>query len=213
MSAIKVAGGALAAALVAITAYAVPSSASSSQVEPEGSAPPGEIRIQTINGSGCPAGSAEVRMNSGNTSFDVSYSDFVALSGGQAGPTDFRKNCQLSLQLDAPSGYRYAIRSVEYRGFAHLDDDARGLMQAGYYFQGSSDTEYRSKEFNGPYTDTWVVDHEGGLVWSKCGDRPNLNINSELRVYAGDDGSTSLMAMDSTRGSAKTTYHLAWEKC
>src|SRR5690606_3670253 len=66
MSAIKVAGGALAAALVAITAYAAPSSASS-QAEPT-SAPPGEVRIQTINGSGCPAGSASVRMNSGNTS-------------------------------------------------------------------------------------------------------------------------------------------------
>lgn len=211
MSAIKVAGGALAAALVAITAYAAPSSASS-QAEPT-SAPPGEVRIQTINGSGCPAGSASVRMNSGNTSFDVSYSDFVVLSGGQAAPTEFRKNCQLSLRVDAPEGYRYAIRSVEYRGFAHLDDDARGLMQAGYYFQGSSDTDYRSKEFYGPFTDTWTVTHEGGLAWSKCGDRPNLNINAELRVYAGDDDSTSLMAMDSTRGSAKTTYHLAWEKC
>jgi Domain of unknown function (DUF4360) len=43
----------------------------------------------------------------------------------------------------------------------------------------------------------------------------NFNINTELRVYTGwsNPSSTSLIGMDSTDGSIKTTYHFAWKTC
>lgn len=212
MSRINVLGGVL-AALATLTAYVIPSVASAEA--PEATTPPANARIDVkiVNGSGCPAGTADVSMNGDNTAFTVTYSDYLAVAGDNASPTEFRKNCQLTLQVDVPSGYRYTILNVEYSGFAYLTQGAKGLMQAAYYFQGSPDTSYSPHEFQGPYFDTWRVPDSRRLPWSGCGERPLLNINTELRVYAAENGSTSLMAMDSTRASSRSVYHLAWERC
>jgi hypothetical protein len=213
MSRIKVVGGVL-AALATLTVCAIPSAASAEAGEPTG-APPADaqIDVEIVNGSGCPAGTADVSMNGDNTAFTVTYSEYLAVAGDSAPPTEFRKNCQLTLQVNIPSGYSYAIQSVDYSGFAYLTEGAEGLMQAAYYFQGSSDTAYSPHEFQGPYNDTWSVSDSRELAWSGCGAHRLVNINTELRVYAAEDGSTSLMAMDSTRGSSRSVYHLAWESC
>jgi hypothetical protein len=214
MSRIKVAGGAL-AALVALTAYAVPSPASATEASV---APPEnvQIRIETINGSGCPAGTAAVAMNADNTAFTVTYSDYLAAAGAGVSPLDFRKNCQLALRVDVPGGFTYAVQTVDYRGYAYLDHEARGLQRAGYYFQGSPDTTYSTHEFDGEYDDNWRTTDEkewAELVWSPCGEQRNFNINTELRVYADRDAPVSLMTMDSTDSAVSTIYHLAWEEC
>lgn len=220
MSGIKLAGAVL-AALVAVTMSALPSSASTtstSQAAETAQAPPENVRIgiESINGSGCPAGTAAVAMNADNTAFTVTYSDYVAAAGDGISPIDFRKNCQLNLSVDVPGGFTYAIQTVDYRGYAHLPDGARGLQRAGYYFQGSPDTSYSTHEFEGSYDDNWQATDEkewAELVWSPCGEQRNFNINTELRVYAGDDGAVSLMTMDSTDSAVSTIYHMAWERC
>lgn len=213
MSGFKVAGGVL-AALVAITTFAVPSASAA-----ETTVPPPEnvqIRIATINGSGCPAGTAAVAMNADNTAFTVTYSNYLAAAGDGVSPLDFRKNCQLGLQVDVPGGFTYAIQSVDYRGYAFLGHDARGVQRAGYYFQGSPATTYSTHEFDGVYDDNWHANDEkewAELVWSPCGEQRNFNVNTELRVYAGDDREVSLMTMDSTDSAVSTIYHMAWDEC
>lgn len=212
MSGIRVAGGAL-AALLAITTYVAPSSAAEATVVPPENV---QIRIETINGSGCRAGTAAVAMNSDNTAFTVTYSDYLAAAGDGVSPLDFRKNCQLALRVDVPGGFTYAIQSVDYRGYAFLGEGARGLQRAGYYFQGSPDTTFTNEEFEGEYDDNWHANDEkewAELVWSPCGEQRNFNINTELRVYAGHDGSVSLMTMDSTDSAVSTIYHVAWDEC
>ena len=212
MSGIRVAGAAL-AALVAITTYVAPSSASAATVAPPENV---QIRIETINGSGCRAGTAAVAMNSDKTAFTVTYSDYLAAAGGGVSPLEFRKNCQLALRVDIPGGFTYAIQSVDYRGYAFLGEGARGLQRAGYYFQGSPDTTYSTEEFDGEYDDNWHANHEkewAELIWSPCGEQRNFNINTELRVYAGHDDSINLMTMDSTDSAVSTIYHVAWDEC
>src|SRR3954463_6425527 len=81
------------------------------------STPPADavpVDVVTVNGSGCPAGTAHVTMSPDNTSFEVNYDQFAALSGGNARPIDARKNCQLNLRIDAPAGYSYAVADAEY---------------------------------------------------------------------------------------------------
>lgn len=214
MSRIKVVPAAL-ATLAAITACAIPSSASAEANGPNTTEPGtnAEIDIEIINGSGCPAGTADVSMNSDNSSFTVTYSDYRAAAGEGVPATEFRKNCQLTLRVNAPSDHSYAIERVDYSGFAHLDDGAAGLMQAAYYFQGSPDTSYSPHEFQSPYNDNWQISDSRPVSWSECGEQPLLNINTELRVQAPENGSTSLMTMDTTRGSARSVYHLAWKSC
>lgn len=204
------------AATAALLAAALPAHNPSTGFEDP---PPDKIviKVATVNGSGCPQGTAAVAVSADNTAFTVTYSDYLAQAGGNSDPTAFRKNCQLSLLVHVPSGFTYAIASADYRGFASLQQGARGTQRASYYFQGSPNTEYRSHPFSGPYDDNWQATDEtdwAQLVYAPCGVQRNFNINTELRVSAGSSSDeVSFMTMDSTDGDISTVYHLAWKEC
>ena len=202
----------LAAAALALSTIVIP---------PVADPPPtGQITINvvTVNGSGCRLGSAAVAVSPDNKAFTVTYSDYLAQVGPQSKPTDFRKNCQLNLKVNVPGGFTYGIAQADYRGFADLQKGAKGTVKASYYFQGMSDTDQRSKSYNGALSDNWQVTHKtdvASIVYQPCGEKRNFNINTELRVDKGtsDPKKTSFMAMDSTDGSIETIYHFAWKKC
>jgi hypothetical protein len=188
---------------------------------PGNALPPNHITIDvvTINGSGCKAGTAAIAVSPDNKAFTVTYSDFMAQVGPQAKPTDFRKNCQLNLRVNVPSGFTYGIASTDYRGFAHLERGATALERANYYFQGMSQTEYRQHNYKGPLSEDWQATDKtavAAIVYHPCGEKRNFNINTELRVAAGTSDPTkvtSFISMDSTDGSIGTTYHFAWKIC
>jgi hypothetical protein len=198
--------------------FAPPASVSASA---ESSPPPDRITLEvvTVNGSGCPAGTAAVAPSPDNSAFTVTYSNYLAQVGVGATPIDFRKNCQLNVRVNIPQGFTYAIASADYRGYASLASGATALERASYYFQGQSATSVSSHSFAGPLDDNWQatdVTDVAALVWAPCGEVRNVNINTELRVGAGTSNtasSTSLMTMDSTDASVSTIYHLSWRTC
>ncbi|MDN0194436.1 DUF4360 domain-containing protein [Streptomyces sp. S.PNR 29] len=176
------------------------------------------IKVATVNGSGCPQGTAAVAVSEDNTAFTVTYSDYLAQAGGNSDPTAARRNCQLSLIVHVPQGFTYAIASADYRGYASLQNGASGVQRASYYFQGSPSTAARSHPFNGPYNDNWQATDTtdwAQLVYAPCGVQRNFNINTELRVSAGTSAAdkVSFMTMDSTDGDISTVYHMAWKEC
>jgi hypothetical protein len=204
----------MAAAAMALSAVVAPTAAADS--------PPGDritVDVVTVNGSGCPAGTSATAVAADNTAFTVTYSDFLAQVGVGAEPTDFRKYCQLNQRVNYPQGFTFGIAQADYRGFAHLEAGARGLERANYYFQGTSPTEVRSHSFSGPMSDDWQTTDRtdvASIVFAPCGEQRNLNVNTELRVYAGTSDprkTTSFMSMDSTDGSVRTTFHFSWKKC
>jgi hypothetical protein len=210
---------AIAGAVAAL--FASSTSAGAAQSPSTIDAPPDKIVIElaTVNGSGCPEGTAAVAVAPDNTAFTVTYSDYLAQVGVGSEPTDFRKNCQLNLIVHVPQGFTYAIARADYRGFAYLESGASGLERANYYFQGMPQTVQKSHQFKGPYNDNWQasdVTEVAQLVWAPCGEKRNFNINTELRVSAGTSdptATTSFMTMDSTDASVSTIYHLAWKEC
>ncbi|MFD1829399.1 MULTISPECIES: DUF4360 domain-containing protein [Streptomyces] len=177
------------------------------------------IDVVTVNGSGCPLGTAAVAVSPDNTAFTVTYSHYLAQVGVGSKPTDFRKNCQLNLAVRVPQGFTYAIAGVNYRGYAFLAEGATATQKAHYYFQGQAETNEGVHQFTGPFDDNWQasdVTEIGALVWAPCGEIRNFNINTELRVGGGTSDTsrtTSFIAMDSTDGSVNTTYQLAWKEC
>ncbi|MCP9962526.1 DUF4360 domain-containing protein [Streptomyces somaliensis] len=183
--------------------------------------PPDKIAIEvaTVNGSGCPAGTAAVAVAPDNTAFTVTYSDYLAQVGVGAKPTDFRKNCQLSLIVHVPHGFTYAVANADYRGYAHLERGASATQKASYYFQGSRDTAARTHSLRGPMDNNWQANDRtdwAQLVWAPCGVKRNFNINTELRVDKGTSDTTktnSFITMDSTDGDIQTVYRLAWKEC
>ncbi|NEB96234.1 DUF4360 domain-containing protein [Streptomyces bauhiniae] len=207
----------LGGAVVALLTTALPTQHPSSVFDDP---PPDKIVIEvaTVNGSGCPAGTAAVAVSPDNTAFTVTYSDYLAQAGGNSDPTAFRKNCQLNLVVHVPQGFTYAVAQADYRGFLSLQPGATASQKASYYFQGSSSTVPRTHPFGGAYNDDWQVTDRtdwAQLVWAPCGVLRNFNINTELRVNAGstNPGKVSFMTMDSTDGDISTIYHLAWKEC
>lgn len=210
---------ALTGVIVSLFAPPICSHATSSPV----TSPPSDkitLDIKTINGSGCPAGTATAtaEVSDDNTSFTVSYKNFSAKVGAGASPTDFRKNCQINVLVHVPQGFTYAIASVDYRGFAHLESGATGLEQANYYFTGTAPTARIAHSFTGPFDGEWKTTDTADvatLVYAPCGEDRNLNINAEMRANAGtsDPKSTSFIEMDTTHASVITNYHFDWKKC
>jgi len=177
------------------------------------------IDIVTVNGSGCPPGSAAVAVAPDNTAFTVTYSSYLAQVGVGSKPTDFRKNCQLNVLVHVPQGFTYGIARADYRGFASLAAGATAMQRSSYYFQGQPNTDIRTHNFRGAYEDNWQTSDEtdvSSIEMHPCGAMRTLNINTELRVSAGTSNpatTTSFLAMDSTDGSINTVYQFHWKHC
>jgi hypothetical protein len=176
------------------------------------------LDIKTINGSGCPAGTAAASADvaSDNTSFTVRYANFTAKAGGGASALDARKNCQINVLVHVPQGFTYAIAEVDYRGHAHIESGASALEQANYYFAGTSPTARVRHAFPGPFHGVWRASDTtdvAALVFAPCGEDRNLNINAELRADAGTSAGASYIEMDSEHASVDTIYHFAWKTC
>ncbi|MFE9934487.1 DUF4360 domain-containing protein [Streptomyces sp. NPDC005533] len=176
------------------------------------------VKVASINGSGCRPGSTAIAVAPDNTAFTVTYSEYLARVGGDSSTVEGRKNCQLSLAVNVPQGYTYAIAQADYRGFGSLQPGARGTQKASYYFQGMSQTAYRTHRFQGALDDNWQASDRAdiqALVFAPCGEKRNFNINTELRAEVGtsDTSKTSYMALDSTDGSISSKYHFSWKKC
>lgn len=208
----------LTAAVVAAAMATAPSTAGDSYFTD----PPTDhivIDIVTVNGSGCPAGTAAVAVSTDNTKFTVTYSDYIALVGVGAGPLDFRKNCQLNMIVHVPQGFTYAIAQADYRGYANLAAGANFTERASYYFQGMSQTTPKTHTFRGAMDDNWQATDRvevDQLVYKPCGEDRNFNVNTELRVNAGTSNpatTTSMATMDSTDVDVKTEYHFSWKTC
>jgi hypothetical protein len=177
------------------------------------------IDVASANGSGCPDKSADVLVSGDNTAFTVTYSKYQAQVGLGAEPDEFRRNCQLILNVHVPQGYTFAIAKTDYRGYARLAAGAWAYQQANYYFQGDSHTARSRHNFKGYFDNDWQTTDLVGieaLVWSKCGAKRFFNINTELRVSPGTSDpktTTSLITMDSTDTEISTIFHLAWKPC
>jgi len=206
----------LTAAAMLLACVAVPASPASANPPP-----PNKMvaDIVGVNGSGCPAGTVGVQVSPDNTAITVTYSQYVAQVGVGALPIDFRKNCQIALNVHVPQGFTYAIAKSDYRGYANLAAGASGYEAANYYFQGQSQNARAQHNFAGPREGDWTTTDLVGIAslsFLPCGEMRNLNINTELRVYAGWSNThttTSLLTMDSTDTSLTTIYHLAWMRC
>lgn len=206
---------ALATASSAAAASATASAPASAPASAAAVPPPRGVTmaVVTVNGSGCPPGTAKVTPSHGNAAFTVTYDSYVAWAGGAAPPTDFRKNCQLNVRVDAPDDYTYAVIGITHRGFGHLKSEVTGMKRTNYYFQGDSRSQSVTHTLNGPYNKSWrFADRTDPdeRIYKPCGKDRNLNINSELRVTPGGS-ETSFMAMESENANA--IYHLAWKRC
>jgi hypothetical protein len=172
------------------------------------------LDVVTVNGSGCPAGTASVRMLPDNTGFRIFYTDFIARDGAGIAPTEFRQNCQVNVVVHSPQGYTFAVASASYRGRASLRNGATALHRTNYYFQGSADNNVVDHRFSGPLSGTWYTLNAAPveeLVYAPCGEDKNLNINTELRVDS--PTGVSWMSLRASEAEVNTIVNFSWLSC
>lgn len=171
--------------------------------------------VVSVVGSGCPAGTSTITVSPDNTSATVTFDRYMALIGVGAKATDFRKTCQIALQMHAPAGFTYAVLQADYRGYASLAPGANAQFKTSYSFQGTAPTAVNSHGWNGPMDEGWAssdVSDVTSLNWAPCGENRYLNINTELRVNAGASDTkttTSTMLMADQTVPPK----LIWKRC
>jgi len=64
------------------------------------------------------------------------FDSFVAQVGPNTGPSDWRKFCQLLVELHYPQGFQYSIAHTEFRGYIDIDPGITGEQEAIFYFSG-----------------------------------------------------------------------------
>jgi hypothetical protein len=138
---------------VAVIASPMGASATSSAILPN----PSQVYINgiTYGGTGCPQGTLSSFISADRQTFVkfrtftaiiadlfVSYrftlifDEYVASIGPGVPITENRKNCQLDIDLQYPSGFQYSVFNADYRGYAALDANVTGTQQSTYYFSG-----------------------------------------------------------------------------
>ncbi len=180
---------------------------------------PGYARIRSISyaGSGCPAGTVSQNVAPDLQAFTLIFDSFLAEKGPGIPLSQSRKNCQVALDVDFPSGWSYTVMTVDYRGYVALDAGVRGTQKSTYYFQGQSRQAPLSTVMTGPRSGDYQIRDTLGLsavVWSPCGAQRALNINAQVRVEGGTSrNAQGMITLDSIDGQLKHVYGIRWQRC
>lgn len=180
---------------------------------------PDYVRVRSINfaGSGCPAGSVATNVSPDRQAFTLLFDSYIAEVGPGISAREKRKNCVVNVDLDFPQGWSYTVFTVDYRGFVDLANGHVGTQQTSYYFQGSSSTARLATNIRGPVSRDYQIRDTLGVsaeVWSPCGARRALNMNTEVRIdNSRNSRGQGLMTIDSIDGQFKHIYGLKWRRC
>lgn len=180
---------------------------------------PDYVRVRSISyaGTGCPAGSVAENVSPDRQAFTLLFDSYVAEVGPGVPLSAKRRNCQLNVDLDFPNGWSFTIFTVDYRGYISLERNVTGLQQSKYYFQGSAATGTLKSQFTGPRDQDYQIRDTLGVsaeIWSPCGARRSLNINTEVRLdNSRNTRGAGLMTLDSIDGQLKHVYGIKWRRC
>lgn len=178
--------------------------------------PPGGVEFSSVtpNGSGCPHGTVDTTISPDQKAFTVSFSQYEAEAGFDVHRKENRKNCNLTILLNYPSGWQYSITKFDYRGFVSLDRGVTGTQQVQYWFQGMGHGKANTT-FRGPIDQDY---HETDFVkkktWSPCGAQRALNVNSSIYINNRRNRSGGgYMSLDSVDGSVVWEFGMEWRPC
>ncbi|KAF3930990.1 hypothetical protein ABW20_dc0100501 [Dactylellina cionopaga] len=176
--------------------------------------PPIDVTIDSIvyGGTGCPQGSAAVKLAADNKSFSARFKNFTAKLGTDR-ITDTRKFCQLNLALTAPAGWQYTVVAANFTGYANLGPDTKAVHTSTLYFSGSTEQSIFAAPLSGPTKYVYNIqtaDIIGGNILSPCNSDAALNIKSELTLSGTGSGEITEAGES---GKLVRIFELAWSKC
>ncbi len=180
-----------------------------------------EVRLDSIeaNGSGCPIQNDKAIPYGFDGQWltlelNQAYSIKV-VKGSGISLEDSRKNCAITLNVQAPRGYRYAIERVVSWGSYQLGSNDQFVGSFDGFFAGSGDTFTSSSTANGPTgNQAYTFDRTfsgSNLVWSSCDDDRALTLNNAVRVAP--RGNNGKFATWSTGSLDRIAYKFTYKAC
>jgi len=193
-----------AALFLATPALAKPPAPSAAQVT---------IDSVSYSGPGCPAGSAAANLSPDAQAFTIGFSKLAVAQGeGATGP--IKSSCTLHLKVSIPSGWSYALATVDYVGYVSLDPGLTASRQSTYHISGEAPEQTVAYDWPSGYQGDYFVDDIGAgepAYWSRCGKGKNLMIDTQIAIDAtGNPKGSALVTVDSVDGEV---YHLIWRQC
>ncbi|KAJ2996668.1 hypothetical protein HDV02_006306 [Globomyces sp. JEL0801] len=152
---------------------------------PQGSAT--SIKKVTYIGSGCPSGSVEGSLAEDKSKFDLKFKNIMAMSGPNVPLVESQKSCDIAVDLQYPSGYSYAITSIDYKGNVNLPSGLIVAHSASLSF-GTESLMKSKAQLSGPIvTDYNLVDTmaQANYVWSRC-ESPSPNLIKSSVILEGN---------------------------
>jgi len=168
------------------------------------------------NGSGCPVGSVSSQFSDNRKIFTITFNKYEANIGPNVQlRSDARKNCQLNLKMNYPSGYQYSVVGFITRGYADIDAGVTAEIGSIYYFSGQSQQTTSRNKIQGPFHASYTKEDNINVataVWSPCDAQGMANINTDIRLVATDRNAAGSLTVDSIDGKFETKieYKLNW---
>lgn len=184
--------------------------------------PPGSVSFGSVdfNGSGCPSGSGRATVSPDGEAFTLIFDRFYVASGPGIPAQQATRGCRVVADLLSPDGWQFSIVTVDFRGFAALEDGTSGRLHSRYKFRNGPEQRPSQVRLEGPFLDDFFKRDESGSVergWSPCraGRDRDLVINASLHVTApaARQAYLSVDAIDSAVRPVIETYVLRWRRC
>lgn len=136
--------------------------------------PSAQVKSVRLMGTGCDESNATVSLSPNLQSMTVLFDNFTAEIGpGSARPTAALnlKNCRVIVNMAVPSGWQYAFKSVDYRGFVNLPAKTWAGQRILLLSDLNSSPTFQQLVHHGPLNSDYtfhVEAKEGRKVWSSC---------------------------------------------
>jgi hypothetical protein len=174
-----------------------------------------KLGLPGYGGTGCPQGSVSATLSPDQSTLSILFDSYMVEAGNTTGKKIDYKTCNVRVPMTIPGGWSVSLIQADYRGFNYLPSGSRAIFSTEYFFAGAQGP-HLDKTFSGPLNDMYLIEHNliaTALVWSGCGAKTNLSINSSMRVIANSKMDQALSTVDSADLDAGLLYHIKWAKC
>lgn len=179
-------------------------------------------------GSGCESTQTSVSLSPDLMNLSVLFSNFnLELGAGTPDPNLIvqNKNCQIRVEIETPAGWALSIKSVDYRGYAHLPVGAIAKHRFSYRTDGMPPAMLREAPLQGPLDQNYFFRLEQPAQerpFTPCGP-PNIRLRLASHMVlryplreqrrSGADRETAILSLDSADVSLKQDFRLEWKRC
>lgn len=180
------------------------------------------FKLPVYGGSACPKEKTIAILSPNAAALSIVFEDYKVEVGARYNRNFTRKNCQIKVPIEIPSGQKVRLIGADYRGFNNLPCMA-SMTLSTQYVSVQHKTALFEKTFIGPIRgESFIVRHklkDSDSNWSSCGGEEFLLIESSISIAnhaEQDDAFSTIDSLDLVVNYIEQggiTLYLEWADC